>query len=164
VQRQSSRLSRWITYIAASNSKEKYRIQYMSDVIRVARGIIAQLLEGARRTPDQECCGLLAGREGVITVGLFAHNAHASLSTAYDIAPPELFSLFREMRAQGLDHLGIYHSHPRGDNAPSATDIGRAYYPDAAYFIISPAPDAPRPVRAFRIRDGRVSELSIEEI
>jgi proteasome lid subunit RPN8/RPN11 len=136
----------------------------MSDVIRVARGIIAELLEGARRTPDQECCGLLAGREGVITVGLPAHNAHASLSSAYEIAPAELFALFREMRAQGLDHLGIYHSHPQGDNAPSATDIGRAYYPDAAYFIISPAPYAPRPVRAFRIRDGRVSELLIEEI
>ena len=73
-------------------------------------------------------------------------------ATAYEIAPAELFALFREIRAAGLECTGIYHSHPRGDNAPSSTDLKRAYYPDAAYFIVSPLPDAAKPVRAFRIR------------
>ncbi len=44
----------------------------------------------------------------------------------------------REMRAAGLDLLGIYHSHPNGKNEPSQRDIERAYYPDAAYFVVSP--------------------------
>ena len=43
----------------------------------------------------------------------------------------------------------------------SPRDIEQAYYPSEAYFIISPLPEAPRPVRAFFIRDGRAEELEI---
>ncbi len=122
------------------------------------------MLEEARRNITQECCGLLAGRAGAITNSFPARNAHVSPSTSFEIAPADLFTLFREMRAQGLDFLGIYHSHPKSENVPSPTDIERAYYPDIAYFIVSPAPGALRPVRAFHIRDGRAVELSIEEV
>jgi proteasome lid subunit RPN8/RPN11 len=135
----------------------------VSDAVRVRRAVLEELLAGARSRPGVECCGLLAGRDAVVSVILPAENAIASAS-AYEIAPAELFALFRRMRAEGLDHLGIYHSHPRGDNAPSARDIERAFYPDAAYFIISPQPNAPRPVRAFRIANGRQSELAIEPL
>jgi proteasome lid subunit RPN8/RPN11 len=90
-----------------------------------------------------------------------ARNLLAS-ATAYEIDPAELFVLFRQMRAEGLDHLGIYHSHPRGDNQPSPRDVERAYYPDAAYFIVSPRADAPEPIRAYSIRDGRWTQLEIK--
>ena len=135
----------------------------MTGVIRVRSQVVESLLAEARRDLRSECCGLLAGREGVISVVLPARNALGS-ATAYEIAPAELFTLFRRMREQGLDHLGIYHSHPNTDNAPSPTDVERAYYPDAAHFIISPRADALRPVRAFRIADGRFDELVIETI
>ena len=105
---------------------------------------------------------MLAGRNGVITGAFPAANAAAQPAIAYEIAPAELFGLVREIRAAGLELLGIYHSHPTGENAPSARDIERAYYPDAAYFIISPRPDAQKTIRAFSIRDGRVSELDIQ--
>ena len=139
----------------------------MNQVVETAGviGIKAQLLDAllaeARREPRLECCGLLAGRDGVISVVLPARNALAS-ATAYEIAPAELFSLFRRMREERLEHLGIYHSHPQGENAPSARDLEQAYYPDAAYFILSPQADALRPVRAFRMYNGRAAELAIE--
>ena len=117
----------------------------------------------SRRNPALECCGLLAGRDGVITAIFPARNAHPSPATCYEIAPKELFQIFQEIRAQDLDHLGIYHSHPIGENSPSPTDIELAYYPDAAYFITSPAPNAPNPIRAFRIRNGNPTELRIEQ-
>jgi proteasome lid subunit RPN8/RPN11 len=66
------------------------------------------------------------------------------------------------MRSEGLDHMGIYHSHPASENAPSPRDIEQSYYPHEAYFIISPEPGAPRAVRAFSIRDSHVEELEIE--
>ena len=116
------------------------------DVARVRRAVLDALLVEARRDAQVECCGLLAGRDGVISVVLPARNGLAS-ATAYEIEPAELFSLFRRMREGQLEHLGIYHSHPQGDNAPSARDLDRAFYPDAAYFIVSPRPDASRPVR-----------------
>jgi [CysO sulfur-carrier protein]-S-L-cysteine hydrolase len=135
----------------------------VKSVIRIERLLLDTLLTEARCEPGVECCGLLAGRDGVISSVLPARNALAS-ATAYEIAPAELFALFRRMREQRLDHLGIYHSHPATDNAPSPTDIANAYYPDAAYFILSPRHDAPRPVRAFRIAGGRADEMAIEAV
>lgn len=132
----------------------------MEGSIRVKTEVFERMLTEARRAPEAECCGLLAGRDGVITAILPATNALAS-ATAYQIAPRELFRLFREMRAAGLEHLGIYHSHPAGDNAPSPRDIEQAYYPHAAWFVLSPRPDAPHPVRVFSIREGQVAELEI---
>lgn len=119
------------------------------------------MVERAQKNPAEECCGLLAGRNGVIARMFPANNAAGQPSTAYEIAPEELFGLMRQIRAAGLDLLGIYHSHRTGENAPSAADVERAYYPDAAYFILSPRREARNPIRAFSIRNGRVSELDI---
>ncbi len=119
------------------------------------------MLSEARRTPHEECCGLLGARRGIISEIFPAGNARAS-RTAYEIAPEQLFPLMRRLRAAGLVLAGIYHSHPAGDNAPSPLDVERAYYPEAAYFILSPLPESPRPVRAFSIQNGRVTELTIK--
>jgi proteasome lid subunit RPN8/RPN11 len=121
---------------------------------------MAQLRATALESADQECCGLLAARDGVITTLLPATNALAS-PTAYEIAPRELFNLFRRIRRAHLDFAGIYHSHPATENIPSPRDIELAFYPEAAYFIISPRPAAPAPVRAFSIRTGRAAEIEI---
>jgi [CysO sulfur-carrier protein]-S-L-cysteine hydrolase len=139
------------------------QVAEMSTVIRVRAGLLEELLAEARRDTRIECCGLLGGNDGVISLVLPARNALAS-ATAYEIAPDELFALFRRVREEGFDHLGIYHSHPATDNAPSPTDIERAYYPGVAHFIVSPRPDAAKPVRAFRIAEGHASELVIEVI
>jgi proteasome lid subunit RPN8/RPN11 len=120
--------------------------------------------EHAMRDPQRECCGLLAGRDGGITAIFQAMNASENPATSYEIAPRDLFRVMREIRAAGFELLGIYHSHPNGDNFPSARDIERAFYSDAAYFILSPRPDATNAVRAFSIRDGVVTELSVEVI
>ena len=120
------------------------------------------MMELGQREPEMECCGLLAGRDDAITEVIPAANAAADAATEYEIAPAELFRLMREIRAAGLTMLGIYHSHPNGKNEPSIRDIERAYYPDAAYFIIAPRSDTPRCVRAFSIREGRATELEVQ--
>lgn len=132
----------------------------MADPVRVRVEILKEMLLHARREPEIECCGLLAGRDGVITTIFPAKNALSS-ATAYEIAPRELFDVFRTLRAKGLAHLGHYHSHPSTENVPSPRDVEQACYPDQAYFIVSPRADAPNPVRAFSIRDGDVEELEI---
>ncbi len=104
---------------------------------------------------------MLAGREGLIARAFAAVNAAKNPAVEYKIAPQELFQFTREIRAAGLQLLGIYHSHPNGKNEPSARDIEQAYYPDVAYLIISPLPEAGKPLRAFSIADGRVVELDI---
>ncbi len=164
----------------AQVDRVRYRLVLMPEAVHVRAEILERMLQEARREPGQECCGLLGGTGGVITTIFPARNALASGAgaisrtfpagkalagaRAYEIAAGELFRIFREMRDAGLQHLGIYHSHPEGDNQPSPSDIERAYYPEAAYFILSPQPDAPRPARAFTIRDGKVTELRIEMV
>jgi proteasome lid subunit RPN8/RPN11 len=135
-----------------------------SNLIRVQDGVLFALQAHAQSAPDHERCGLLAGCEGVIARVLHAHNVAGDPVTQYEIAPAELFQLMREIRGAGLQLLGIYHSHPHGANEPSRTDVERAYYPDAAYFIISPQPHEEKPVRAFSIRDGGVTELQISTV
>ena len=135
----------------------------MAERVLVRSEILREMMRHARREPEQECCGLLAGRDGVITSIFPAKNALAS-RTAYEIAPQDLFFLFRAIRDEGLTHLGIYHSHLATENVPSPRDIELACYPDQAYFILSPLADAPNPVRAFFIRDGGAREAEINEV
>jgi proteasome lid subunit RPN8/RPN11 len=133
-------------------------------VIQIRQQCLDEMLGDVRSAPLQECCGLLAGREGAITRIFVAKNAASDSERNYEVAPSELFRLMREIRAAKLELLGIYHSHPNSKNEPSARDIELAFYPDTAYFILSPLADAPSPVRAFSIRDGRARELRIQII
>jgi proteasome lid subunit RPN8/RPN11 len=133
----------------------------MADVIRVKNEALTQMMDRVLQESRLECCGLLAGRDAVIT-GIFAASNAMASATEYEIAPKELFQSMREIRAAGLEFMGIYHSHPDGDNKPSARDINQAFYPDVAYFILSPRKDTARPIRAFSIRDGKIQELDIQ--
>jgi [CysO sulfur-carrier protein]-S-L-cysteine hydrolase len=130
--------------------------------IHVSREVRTNLFERGRREPARECCGLLGGRDGVITHVFPAVNVAPDPTKGYEIDPKEIVGMMREFREQGLEFLGIYHSHPNGKNEPSARDIELAYYSEAIYFIVSPMADAPKPVRAFSIHEGRVTELEIE--
>jgi hypothetical protein len=69
----------------------------MDDLVRIERGVFDRLLADARANPNIECCGLLAGREAVISAILPAKNALQS-PKAYEIAPQQLFELFRRIR------------------------------------------------------------------
>lgn len=128
--------------------------------MRVRAEILEEMLREARREPEIECCGLLAGREGIVTTIFPARNALQS-ATVYEIDPRELFRSFRRMREEGLQHLGQYHSHPASENVPSPRDIEQAYYPDQPYFILSLRPETLNPIRAFLIFGGSARELAI---
>jgi proteasome lid subunit RPN8/RPN11 len=133
----------------------------MAEVIRLKNQVLEHMADHVLQDPRLECCGLLAGSGRVITRAITTTNAMAS-ATEYAIAPKELFQSMREIRAAGLEFMGIYHSHPNGDNKPSARDIDQAYYPDVAYFILSPRKDAATPVRAFSILNGKAAELNVQ--
>jgi proteasome lid subunit RPN8/RPN11 len=131
--------------------------------IRIQKKVLEQLVRQSKRELQQECCGLLAGRDGTLNKVFPARNAAEDKTKNYEIAPEELFGLMREIRSAGLELMGIYHSHPNGNNEPSPRDIQRAYYRGTAYFILSPQSGALHPVRVFAIRDGCATELEIEE-
>jgi proteasome lid subunit RPN8/RPN11 len=136
----------------------------MNRGVRIRSEILKAMGEHARSEPSLECCGLLAERDGVITDAYATENIARDPVRSYEIAPKEIVRFMREFRTQGLEFVGIYHSHPTGENKPSARDIEQAYYSEAVYFVLSPRPDVTKPIRAFSIRDGQVTELRIEAV
>src|SRR2546422_7014227 len=48
-------------------SERGYRLARMRDVVCVHAGVLERLLEEARRNRSAECCGLLAGKEKIIS-------------------------------------------------------------------------------------------------
>jgi proteasome lid subunit RPN8/RPN11 len=119
--------------------------------------MIAQALDEA----PLECCGVLAGKDGCVLKLYQATNAEHS-RYCYNIEPQELFRINRECEENGWQFLGIYHSHPDSAAYPSPTDVRLAFWPESLCFIVSlGSPENPE-VRAFRIRDGDVTEEAIE--
>jgi proteasome lid subunit RPN8/RPN11 len=137
------------------------KLAFVTNSIQVQTGALQSMVDHARQDSRIECCGLLAGREGIITRAFPAENVAVNRATRYEVATKQIVLLMREIRAAGLEMLGIYHSHPNVRSEPSETDIATVGYPDAAYFIISSAVDVEMPVRAFLIQDGQVAELKL---
>ncbi|HUA01430.1 MAG TPA: M67 family metallopeptidase [Candidatus Aquilonibacter sp.] len=130
--------------------------------MKILKTVLFGLLGHFVQTPGQECCGLLAGRDGVITHVFPATNVARDPARNYEIDPRETVRLMREFRQQKLEFLGIYHSHPNGKDKPSEHDIELAYYSEAIYFIIAGKTEDVTSVSAFSIRDGRAERLEIE--
>ena len=128
--------------------------------LELPRQIYERLLDEARQALPNECCGLLGGKGNRATEIFPATNELASPSE-FEIPARELFEIFRAMREKSLELVAIYHSHPSGDNAPSRRDLERAYYPEAAYVILSPAADAEAPIRAFRLAGDGWQEIPV---
>jgi proteasome lid subunit RPN8/RPN11 len=147
-----------------SRIRRHYNTPAMKRSVRSRRKVYGQLLKHARRQPHRECCGILAGQDGLITQAFPAKNVAADPVRNYEIAPKEIVRLMEELRKRRLEFLGIYHSHPNwlDTNEPSLTDIALAHYSEASYFIVTPRPYAPTPIRAFSIRDRCAMELEIQ--
>ncbi len=129
--------------------------------VQIEAAIIDWMVEHARLEAPLECCGLLMGQARRITRLRKVENVARS-PIRYEMSPRELFQFFKDLRSSGLQHLGIYHSHPTSEPYPSPTDIAQAFYPDCTYFILSLlAPEAPS-IRAFSIIEGVVQEQTIE--
>lgn len=102
------------------------------------------LLEEIRRHGESaypaECCGALAGRvdrEGAKDVIRLAPavNRRTDDPHRYLIAPDDLRRLELELRAEGLEIVGYYHSHPDHPARPSAYDAEHAW-PWYSYLIV----------------------------
>jgi len=129
-------------------------------VLELTQDQAAALISHAEEVAPNECCGLLAGRDGRVERIYRGTNIDHSPYT-YLMDPREQLAAFKDMEAAGLDLMGIYHSHTRTPAYPSRTDVAKAYYPDALYVIVSLARrDAPD-IRAFRLVDGQILEEGV---
>ena len=124
--------------------------------MRIARQLYEDVVAHAREEAPNECCGMIATRNGEAVKVYRATNAAAS-PLRYEIDGAEQYRIQMEIYDAELDLGAIYHSHTRTEPYPSQTDVNLAFYPDALYVIVGLADGQPD-VRAYQIRDGRISE------
>ena len=106
-----------------------------------------------------EACGLLAGRGSSVESVLVVTN-QAQSPVRYVMDPIEQLHAFEWIDSQGLELLGIFHSHPSGPETVSATDIAEAAY-DVVYIILSHA-NGHWHTRGFWVEDGAYSEVTLQ--
>ncbi len=118
------------------------------------------MVSQARAEAPNECCGILAGKDGQVTKLYRATNAEHS-PKGYSVAPDELFQIYQEIDRNGWEILAIYHSHPQSPAWPSPIDLKYAYYPAALYIIISLANPCQPVVKAFHIVKDKISAEAV---
>ncbi|MBI4289628.1 MAG: M67 family metallopeptidase [Chloroflexi bacterium] len=122
-----------------------------------------EIIAHSREDNPNECCGLLMGADGkVLELRRMTNSLHSPMR--YNVEPKELLQAHRDMDEKGWDIIGIYHSHTHTQAYPSATDIQLAFWPDALYFIVSLEDSRQPRLRAFRIKDGQVTEETINVV
>ena len=105
-----------------------------------------------------EACGLLAGHDTKVESVLVVTN-QAQSPVRYVMDPIEQLHAFEWIDANGLDLLGIFHSHPTGPETVSQTDIEQAAYA-VVYVILTPVDGSWR-ARGFWIEDGKYNEVAL---
>ena len=133
--------------------------------------IVAQGLEGK----PLEICGFLAGRStpsAKEVAQIFPIESDDKSPLTYSMNPLQQMRAEREIRASGLEIVGIYHTHPATIPFPSKTDVARAHwgesddllFPNYSYLIVSLRdPNNPEP-RSFKIRGRKIPEDIEEEL
>jgi proteasome lid subunit RPN8/RPN11 len=122
--------------------------------VAVPAAVIDAVLAHAAAAAPREACGLLLGRGSRIHRAMPARNL-AALDTRFEIAPEDHFAAVRAARAEGLEVIGAYHSHPGSPAEPSETDRAAAF----AGFLFVIATPVPRPhLRVWELAEGNFTE------
>lgn len=109
-------------------------------VIELKLADYLEMVRHARALAPIEDCGLLGGTvaDGVKTVEKVYYLTNTDHSEEhFYLDPKEQFAAVKEMRANGWQLLGNWHSHPASPSRPSEEDKRLAFDSKASYFILS---------------------------
>lgn len=112
-----------------------------------------------------EICGLLLGRQtnGHVKVErvVQARNLnHERAHDRYELDPQDFMATDKQARAEGLEIVGVWHSHPNHSAHPSETDRAAAWE-GWSYVILSVTGEGARDLRSWRLSTERFVEESI---
>jgi len=137
-------------------------------MVYIAENLIKQIEAHGERTFPNECGGMLIGRfeDGKKTVvELLPMENAASEAEQHNrvlILPKDVLKAERYARAQKLDVVGYYHSHPDHPAVPSQFDLDHAL-PVWTYIIVSVEAGKAADVRAWEMENDR-SKFNEEEL
>ena len=130
--------------------------------MRIAADLLGPVVAHAQEDHPNECCGVIAVRDGAAVSVHRTENLAAS-PLRFEVDGMELHRLLSEIEDRG-DALGaIYHSHTRSAPFPSQTDVNfAAGWPGVEWLIVGLAAGDEPEVRSYLIDDGRVTEVPVE--
>lgn len=128
--------------------------------LHMPRDLVMRLLEHFDESAPQEACGLLVGtRDGHISKIVESENKADNPETTFEIDVGLRLRVQRQARADGMQIVGHYHSHPTSAAWPSERDISLACEPDLVW-LIAGRPDDGEPgweMSAFFLDEARFS-------
>jgi len=132
--------------------------------------ISRELAEGIRahgaETYPHECCGALLGRDleprEIVALFPLINRRDDSPRNRFSVSAQDVVDAEKSARAQGLEVVGWYHSHPDHPARPSQYDRDHAW-PWYSYIIVSVAQGQPQDMTSWRLDDNR-EQFSPEEI
>jgi proteasome lid subunit RPN8/RPN11 len=97
-------------------------------MIRIDEQAWSSIVTHARQTYPNECCGALLGAhengQKLVRVAIPMENvSKGQQRSRYELLPEDLLRADQQARRQGMDLIGIYHSHPDCDAYFSETDL-----------------------------------------
>lgn len=131
----------------------------MKSQLKLNREQVREITEYLERHAPLEACGLLAGKNDRVEKVLFVQN-QAQSPVRFVMDPYEQLQAFERIDSDGLDLLGIFHSHPAGPETVSPTDIAEAAY-DVVHVICS-RKNGEWKLRGFWIEEGNAAEVPLQ--
>ena len=130
--------------------------------MKIPQKIVEAIYVQAAQEAPIEACGYLAGKGKEVIKHYPMTNIEQS-SEHFSLDPKEQFAVLKQARADGLDIIGVYHSHPATPARPSEEDIRLAYDPGISYVIASLA-DNQKTIKSFKIKNGTVEKEKLEVV
>lgn len=131
----------------------------MQQELTISKKHWQEMLDHVSRHAPLESCGLLAGNQGRVESVIPVWN-QAQSAVRFVMEPYEQLKAFEQISSNGLELLGIFHSHPAGPETASAIDIAEAAY--KVVHLIWSRTRGPWQVRGFWIENGAAREVSLQ--
>ena len=122
--------------------------------------MVDQVVAHARRDHPDECCGVIAGRDGVATRLFEMENAERS-PTAFVFDSQEWLRVYRDIDDADEEPLVVYHSHTATEAYPSRTDVRWSATAGFPHWLLVSTRSGDDEVRAYTIADGVVTEQEV---
>ncbi len=131
----------------------------------IPKHIYDEMIAHCRAGYPDEACGILAGSGNEITKIYRMANSESS-PVSYMMDPSEQAAVNRDLRANSLAMISIFHSHPSSAAYPSQKDRelalwdGEPAHGDAVYVIVSLCGEQPV-AKAFSIKSEEIRAIEI---
>lgn len=136
--------------------------------MKITQELIDRMVDHARADLPDECCGLVASKDGIAMATIPMENVKPS-SGFFQMHPFDTVDVFQAIVKSGLEVGAFYHSHPSIEPVPSCVDVQyAAAWPGVVWIIIGRlkwlSPEDQPDVWAWRIRHGRIFTAELEVV